>query len=236
MSKDSDVAQAKFVPAPWLLTGACYSCLVKLPQSFGRQEMFLADGMADRRGGFAMVMFVRYDSSSAGPYDELLFLPMHSFPFGAVKGRTISKIYVSSRVSVDSGRKNWGIPKELADFEIEENSTRLAVTVIKPEGADVIGRLEFIKARRHMPCSLNFVPKRLRTLYQSLDGKIFSYTPQATGRLGWAGIHDCWFDEELFPPIKASYVKSVLSYQDFQMRFPESHQVQGSSAVAQLAN
>jgi hypothetical protein len=32
---------------------------------------------------------------------------------------SISKIYVSTQDSIDNGQKNWGIPKEMAHFEVQ---------------------------------------------------------------------------------------------------------------------
>lgn len=62
-----------------------------------------------------------------GPYDELLLIPgMAAFPDlpgqrGAARGGrsalSISKIWVSSEASMYCGRANWGIPKQLAEFQ-----------------------------------------------------------------------------------------------------------------------
>ena len=74
-------------------------------------------------------MLVKYHSSDAGPYDELLFTPgrFHS-PRGSF--RSITKIYVSTWDSVINGRANWGIPKEIAQFEWKQLDDRTEQIVI----------------------------------------------------------------------------------------------------------
>ena len=74
--------------------------------------------------GIGYMMLIRYSDSPAGPYDELLIgYPMKEpselrinkdewFP-----PYRISSIWVSTERSLRNGRKNWGIRKELADFE-----------------------------------------------------------------------------------------------------------------------
>ena len=69
-------------------------------------------------GRLIQVLLVRYQHSPVGPYDELLILdhPLIS------KWRlsSIPKIFVSTEISVQHGQQLWGIPKELATFEWQE--------------------------------------------------------------------------------------------------------------------
>ncbi|KAL2911285.1 hypothetical protein HK105_209252 [Polyrhizophydium stewartii] len=150
-----DVAAA---PAPWAL---------KIKRSFAlpiwptaktlpalRQHLTSNFDRADfLEAGVGIVILVQYESSPAGPYDELLLMPGAFAPqpgprrttlsaSGAAttpaapaaastavtvvrKGelmadRRITRIYVSTEHSVRNGRRNWGIRKELADFEWTE--------------------------------------------------------------------------------------------------------------------
>ena len=99
------------VPAPWKLRGDGYMFMIKLPLPRGRAELFAPTELAEARfGQFGWVMYVDYAASPVGPYRELLFNP-GTFRFGARRLPSITKIYVSSQASVDSGRHNWGIPK-----------------------------------------------------------------------------------------------------------------------------
>lgn len=60
-------------------------------------------------------------TSGVGPYRELLFIP-GAFHINGRYTFSIPKIYVSTETSVNSGIKNWGIPKEVADFTVEDQA------------------------------------------------------------------------------------------------------------------
>lgn len=65
-------------------------------------------------GARGVLMLVRYASSPVGPYDELLWAEVRDSPVGLRP--TVTRIVVSTEASVVWGRRNWGIPKELAAF------------------------------------------------------------------------------------------------------------------------
>ncbi|MCD0165179.1 hypothetical protein IHN58_05875, partial [Deinococcus sp. 12RED42] len=64
--------------------------------------------------GRGVLMLVRYASSPVGPYDELLWAEVRGSPVG--RRPQVTRIVVSTEASVVWGRRNWGIPKELASF------------------------------------------------------------------------------------------------------------------------
>jgi len=64
-------------------------------------------------GGLCTVQVVRYSDTPVGPYDELLIVPGRFSPERKVR---ITRIYVSTAGSVYNGRRNWNIPKTLAEF------------------------------------------------------------------------------------------------------------------------
>lgn len=73
----------------------------------------------DHSSGLGMTMIISYKNSNAGSYDELLFATPCQLP--KLSGELlptyrIPVIYVSTEESVRNGRKNWGIRKELANF------------------------------------------------------------------------------------------------------------------------
>ncbi|WP_229777830.1 hypothetical protein [Deinococcus seoulensis] len=65
-------------------------------------------------GARGVLMLVRYVSSPVGPYDELLWAEVRGSPVGLRP--QVTRIVVSTEASVVWGRRNWGIPKELAAF------------------------------------------------------------------------------------------------------------------------
>ncbi|BGP40057.1 hypothetical protein JCM10449v2_004015 [Rhodotorula kratochvilovae] len=122
-------------PAPWSLTGEAWilplytpfsTTPIPLPTgSYAPLEQgSKADLSARFHGGVGMVLIVRYATSDAGPYDELMYVPgLFSRPAEAKKAGekpeysfVITRIYVSTDASVKNGRRNWGIPKYRADF------------------------------------------------------------------------------------------------------------------------
>src|SRR5262245_61022490 len=105
----------QIVPPPWRLTGSGYILLYRwFPRDFVAVQGQVPPALAGSfKGGASAVMVVNYENSEVGPYRELLFIP------GLFeRGFSITRTYVSSQASVDSGRANWGIPKQLAEFDV----------------------------------------------------------------------------------------------------------------------
>ncbi|KAE8403254.1 hypothetical protein BDV37DRAFT_294677 [Aspergillus pseudonomiae] len=127
-------------------------------------------------GGFCVCMIVRYLESPVGPYDELLWAPgvfqdpRHDKP---VKRYRITRIYVSSLDSVYNGRKNWNIPKTLANFEFVPSDSHYPpyrqIKVSLPDSPDqpfVSLDLQPIPliSRPLFPISTSYIPMNLETV------------------------------------------------------------------------
>ncbi|KAJ3286551.1 hypothetical protein HK104_008982 [Borealophlyctis nickersoniae] len=119
-------------PAPWTLSAATsYTFLFSVnPSNLPVIEPHLTtptDKVDLLPTGLGGVMIIRYDNSPVGAYDELIFVaPFKSRPRKndidpgekrLAEARRLPRIYVSSEASLRNGRVNWGIRKELADFE-----------------------------------------------------------------------------------------------------------------------
>ncbi|KAG8890188.1 hypothetical protein FRB98_000516 [Tulasnella sp. 332] len=127
------------IPAPWTLTGVtswtflCSPLSPKVSFPSGWANANEADALADGTfvGGPSGIMIIRYGASPAGPYDELLYIPGRWTDASGQTGFRVTRIYVSSLVSVENGRKNWNIPKHLANFDFtpEGKNTHVRVTV-----------------------------------------------------------------------------------------------------------
>ena len=77
----------KRVPAPWDLTGDGYIILYRFQREFVEQNGFVSPEMLScYKGGFGLIMLVNYSSSTAGPYQELLFMGADLF----IKGKHTS--------------------------------------------------------------------------------------------------------------------------------------------------
>lgn len=125
-------------PAPWQLEGT--GVIIFFPAH--KQNVLSSPYIAEEdkisfRGGAGAVMLVHYEKADCGPYDELLYIP----GFFEYKNRNymrITKIYVSSKESVEWGRRNWAIPKELANFDWRQGEREWHIDVRDPKsGANI---------------------------------------------------------------------------------------------------
>ncbi|KAG9030490.1 hypothetical protein FRB95_003885 [Tulasnella sp. JGI-2019a] len=140
---DTD-AGIPIVPAPWTLTGVTswtFLCSplnpqVSLPRGWAAPNE--ADALSDGTfvGGPSGIMVVRYGASPAGPYDELIYIPGRWKDANGKTGFRISRIYVSTLVSVENGRKNWNIPKHLANFDFVQEGKQTRLSVKLPESTE----------------------------------------------------------------------------------------------------
>jgi len=120
------MSEAPMVPPPWKLTGSATSCCTVVAR-LRRGEYVCAAGAGGhvrrrRRRGAAGRFTPRRRSGRIGSCCS----------FGPLRARSkglysVTKAYVSTPAAMASGRANWGIPRELADFTVthEKASTVL---------------------------------------------------------------------------------------------------------------
>jgi hypothetical protein len=208
------------IPAPWNLKGSGYILLYRFPKDFSNQQApeFLKGKTVP---GFGSMMIVNYDSSDCGPYGELLLIS-GKYQYRQKKKHTISKIYVSSQSSVDNGRHNWGIPKELANFTFEpvDNQTE-KITITKGDGTKASPILEatFSKSWFTFPVSTSLLPF---PLVQQLDGKEFQTTFLGKGRGRFAKLTHITINAEQFPDLAHIKPIAIVHVSPFQITFPKA--------------
>ena len=78
-----------------------------------------SSGTSDRPPGLYGVAFVDYEEGGTLTYQELLVARLTRG--GAVPRVHITDIWVNSPTSRDGGRSLWAIPKELADFHVDDS-------------------------------------------------------------------------------------------------------------------
>lgn len=203
------------LPAPWSLTGTGLIMVLK---------------------GQRLLMVVDYQTADCGPYQELLYIPGKAL-FGGQKRYTISDIYVSSMSSVVNGRRNWGIPKILADFNRTENGARVQVSLSAPApGLDTdyphwvaqtqtdgpFFRVDYEAYGPSVPISTAYIPALFTRLGQTTEsGETFLYKPHAQGRATVAKIHDLQVsNSQLFPEVQRKEVLMAFALSPFAMVFP----------------
>lgn len=205
----------KKIAAPWKLTGKAFMFLMKFPEKFlienGFLEKFQAENFKSRLG---MVMIVRYESSDCGPYDELLFIP-GKIEIEKIKAYSISKIYVSTNISVENGIENWAIPKEQAEFEWIENSKKTEINVRK-NGVNFFS-VTFESGGLNFPITTKLIPLKVMQLK---DNQLFITKPSASGWAGFAKIKAIKVDDNYFPDISKLKPIVVSKMSKFNMTFP----------------
>lgn len=217
----------RIAPPPWTLTGNGVILVAHFPEAFVRAQGFLVPYQQRAyRGWIGTVMLVDYAASPVGPYQELLFIP-GLFRFGERISFSISKIYVSTPDSVWNGRRNWGIPKELAHFSF----------VLNPDGSRTISvrcdeqALLSLRASPwgfRFPITTKLLPgfrlmQEQLTTHQSTPqpaGKLLLTRLSATGSARLASLSEVRVNPALFPDLKPLKPLIVLTVDNFEMTFP----------------
>ena len=203
-------------PAPWHLIGKGYILLYKLQKSFieirGNVPEFLKGQFS---GGFGCIMIVDYATSDAGPYCELLFIP-GKFHHNGKKLSTISKIYVSTMDSVVNGRRNWGIPKEQADFIFDKIDKHRENIIIKKEG-ELIAEFSIRTGFLSFPVNTALLPF---PLVQKYENKYFYTTFKGKGKGKLASIEKIFINDKLFPDVSICKILAALKVDPFSIDFP----------------
>ncbi len=224
------LGQDQRAPAPWNLEGEGYVILSSVSKSANLQNGFIQESMKSRfRRSFGMVMLVDYHTSPVGPYKELLYMP-GTFEFD--DGQThasISKIFVSSLASVINGRRNWGIPKELADFSVEQNSGSQE-TITVSQSSQVIAKFTLASQGPKFPLSTKLIPIFFMTLGQSLEGKTYTFAPSGRGWAQHAKVIDADSDPEFFPGLSLGKVLMAVKVRKFTLEFPQAKIQKGTPA------
>lgn len=136
-----------YPPEPWHLRGQMYGALWRLPRSqvpgplpAGVRPLITA-GTA-----WVATAWVDYQEGGVLAYRELLAAVLGRV--GAVPTVTITRIWVDDPRSLAGGRELWGIPKQLARFDIDHDSGLTAAAyecgdVGGDVGGDELARGEF---------------------------------------------------------------------------------------------
>lgn len=208
------------VPAPWRLKGKGYILVYRFRNRL-EDSNFPEYMRGKEMKGFGAIMAIDYLKSDAGPYRELLIIPgTYHFQEGDLSGKTrsISNIYVSTLESVENGRKNWGIPKERAEFDIQKTGkNRETVQVFR--GDDLVFQAEFETAGPSFPAHTFFLPN---TITQVLNDTIYITRPRGRGRARFSRLKHIRANHDHFPDINPFFPFSVIKMENFTLTFPEA--------------
>lgn len=211
------------VTAPWNLNGDGYILLFHFSREFIHQQGFLASASAAMfEGALGTVMIVDYQQSDAGPYQELLFIP-GKLCLHQRRAYTISKIYVSTESSVVNGRSNWGIPKELAQFDITREGECDHIEV--SQGNKTFAEFSLQASRPTIPVTTAVVPAAFRTIVQPYQGQAFFTAPRGSGNIQAAKLRYAAIDPAYFPDVTQARLLTAVKVSNFSLIFPKAEMV-----------
>lgn len=209
---------------PWHLQGQ--GLILILKKSSLSQASFGFDGgvdSADLSGKTRFLMIVDYQHSPCGSYQELLLIP-GKVNFGGKKRWSISDIWVSSQESVDGGKANWGIPKQLGTFQ------RLETDRVTEEGwskricdhkGEVLLELAFQPMGPSLPFRSRWLPQSFLRMGQQLDGQRYFYDLSGNGRSRIAKVVSIGQTGGVFKGLSRNDVLAAIFVNPFEMVFPE---------------
>jgi len=207
-------------PAPWQLHGSGYVLIAKVPESLSDDDLFVPPSLRDKRHGRTVyILLLDYQQSDCGPYHELMIAPA-SFDFSEGRFPSITRIYVSTYDSVVNGRRNWGIPKDRADFAVEHVGKAHRVTLSR-DGHE-FARLHLQSGGLALPVNSALLPAGMRTVKQHWQGQVHAITLKAKGSLRMAKLLDWSFDPTFFPDLAGASVVAAAYLPGFEMTFPLS--------------
>jgi len=208
------------VPAPWNLTGRGFMVLYKFNREFFNEKAFLPpDEGITPAGGLGALMIADYTASDAGPYSELLFIPGKVHANGG-RWHRITKIYVSTMVSVLNGRKNWAIPKEPAQFHFSRRDNLERIEVANGDGT--FFQTEIKIAGPRFPVSTKLLPF---PLMQGKQGAWLQTTFSGRGFGRLAFIRSLQSNQKYFPDLSAARPLIAICIDPFSIVFPPAKEI-----------
>lgn len=210
-------------PAPWQLQGRGFISLLRCPQDLLDTHAFVPESLRGKRSAspYALMMFVDYAHSPVGPYHELLFIP-GSFAFeDGRRHLSISRIFVSTMDSVVNGQRNWGIPKDVAQFDVRYGDGGVDRVTVSRNGRP-FAELAYKAWPLPLPVTTSLMPGAWHTLAQHHQGRTFVYRPTSSGWMRPARLVESRFDAAEFPDLTACRALATVKLTQFDMTFPES--------------
>lgn len=218
------------VPPPWRLRGSGYVFLFTFDPWLLRAEGFLPPELGEYfEAQLGVLMLIEYRQSPVGPYRELLFavgrnLRWRNHLF------SVSRIFVSSEASAASGRENWAIPKQAADFEAVQGEQGAERVIVQ---RNRLAEVDLTVAPGHgfpRPAVGLLAPPSWRTIVQFRDGQALRTRLNGWGVLRPAKLLDFRTLPKAFPDVNQGKLVAGFFIKDFRLRFPGARITPGSPA------
>lgn len=192
----------------------------RLPGGLVESRAFAPPELAGRYvGHYSVVVLVDYEQSNAGPYREIFIAPGAYRFFDGREYLSITKIYVSTMVSVVNGRANWGVPKELADFDIHRTQPDHE-TYTAAIGGRPFFEMELKSYPPSLPATSRVMPPRMLRFAQLLDGKVFTFALSLSGSMRFSRVVRSKIDPAHFPDLAEGRLLAAVRLSRFTMGMP----------------
>jgi hypothetical protein len=219
LEPDSALPDVPAYPAPWQLKASAYLLLVKLPEQVLDEGAWVPPALVKKRkSATSIVMLVDYQKADCGPYSELLVVPA-SFAYDQGTNFSITRIFVSTYESAVNGRRNWGIPKDRADFAFERDAQGCDQVRVSREGR-AFADFELRAFGPSLPVRSWLLPTGVRTLMQHWNGQSYHFALKAQGSMRMAKLQRWSFDPQFFPDLARGRVVAAAHFPEFEMHFP----------------
>lgn len=134
---------------------------------------------------------------------------------------TIPKIYVSTHESIVHGQHLWGIPKEYAEFEWQEQGQEV-ICRITHQGQNMTVRLKKSKSSRSFYLNSHHLPTSMLKIRQTWKSSHYQFSPQFRGYLSKLAQVEWQNTQSVFPDFsRAKYIQSFY-VPKFNLVFPEA--------------
>jgi hypothetical protein len=226
----SDPGDSGSVPPPWRLRGSGYVFLFTFDPWLLRAEGFVPPELGDHfEAQLGVLMLVEYRQSPVGPYRELLFaigrnLRWRNHLF------SVTHIFVSTEASAASGRENWAIPKQTAEFEVVKKEGGAERVIVQRDRLAEVD-LTVAPGRGLALPALGFLaPPSWRTIVQYRDGQALETRLSGRGVLRPAKLLDFRTMPKAFPDLNEGKLVAGFFIRDFRLRFPAARLTPASPA------
>jgi len=208
-------------PPPWRLRGSGYVFLFTFAPWFLRNGGFLPPELVGEHfeGELGALMLVDYRHSPVGPYRELLFAAGRNLRWRHHLF-SIFRIYVSTAASAASGRENWAIPKQTAEFEVVKGAGGAERVIVQ---RDRLAQVDLTVAPGRglpIPVAGFLAPPSWRTIVQFRDGHTLATRMSGRGVLRSAKLLDFRTLPKAFPDVNEGKLVAGFHIKDFRLRFP----------------
>lgn len=174
--------------------GSGYIFAYYFDEEFIEKDCFLSkEQKKNFKGGFGAVIYANYTNSSAGPYQELLFIP-GKFAIDGDESYMVSKAYCSSATAME--QQVFG-KKELADFKIEKVDDKTETIVVTRDGKPIF-RIEIQSWGFNIPMTSDMVKFPLVSVE---DGKVVKWDYNGSGTASFAKIEAIGVRPAKFPDV-----------------------------------